>query len=128
MKNNYQPFQIVIALLLLSTPAFANSDEAIEGIIVMLPAVLVGGGILFVAYLLTRIGLAGLGKIVGFIGAIIGGLALVGIVCWIAYIILSFVAALLSAAFTLAFYVGIFLLGCFIVYSIFNWLFSSKTR
>jgi hypothetical protein len=118
---------LLITAILASTEVFASSGETFESIIVMLPALLVGAGILGLAYLIEKIGLTGLSKVVGIIGLIIGGIAVVGIAFTIIAAILSFIGMVLDAAFTLAFYVGVFLLACYIVYSIFNWLFTPKS-
>jgi hypothetical protein len=118
---------LLITALLTSTEVLAHSDDTLETIVVMLPALLVGAGILGLAYLIEKIGLSGLSKVVGIIGLIIGGLAVAGIAFTILAAILSFVGMVLDAAFTLAFYVGAFLLACYIIYSIFNWLFTPKS-
>jgi hypothetical protein len=118
---------LLITALLTSTEVLAHSDDTLETIVVMLPALVVGAGILGLAYLIEKIGLSGLSKVVGIIGLIIGGLAVAGIAFTILAAILSFVGMVLDAAFTLAFYVGAFLLACYIIYSIFNWLFTPKS-
>ncbi|MCC9168132.1 hypothetical protein [Pontibacter harenae] len=126
MRKLYIPLLFLSLVFLSPIEAFASSVETVENIGSMLPALFLGGGIVFVAFLLGRIGLEGLAKVVGIIGLIIGGLALVGIVLSIVALIFSFVAVVLEFAFTAAFYVGLFLLACFIIYSIFNWLFTTK--